>query len=57
MALTKRIVELSGPPLIAITGACLLQTLPNGLLDFLSAWTLVSVPLGMMIGHCALSEG
>jgi hypothetical protein len=57
MALSKQIAELFGPPLMAMAGACLLQSLPYGVLDFLTAWTLFSVPLGMMVGHCALSEG
>ena len=56
MALANRILELTGPPLIAIASAYLLRLLPNGILDFLTVWVLVSLPLGLMIGHCALSE-
>lgn len=56
MQLARRTMELGGPPLVAIAAACLLRSLPEGVLDFLTAWTLISVPLGIVVGHCALSE-
>ncbi|MBS0640290.1 MAG: hypothetical protein U1E70_01255 [Acetobacteraceae bacterium] len=56
MQLAKRTVELGGPPLVAMGAACLLQSLPQGVLDFLTAWMLVSLPVGIVVGHCALSE-
>ena len=56
MDLAWRVLEMGGPPLIGIATACLLHSLPEGMVDFLTAWTLVSLPIGMVIGHCALSE-
>jgi hypothetical protein len=56
MGLTRRILEMSGPVVLVAAGACLLQSLPESVLEFLTAWTLVSVPVGVVIGHCALSE-
>jgi hypothetical protein len=56
MVFTRRILEVGGPILLVAVGACLLQSLPDGVLEFLTAWTLVSVPVGVVIGHCALSE-
>jgi len=42
--------------LLVAAGASLLQSLPESVLEFLTAWVLVSVPVGVVIGHCALSE-
>jgi hypothetical protein len=56
MEFTKRILEVGGPILVVAVGTCLFQTLPESVLEFLTVWTLVSVPAGVVIGHCALSE-
>jgi hypothetical protein len=56
MGLTRRVLEIGGPILLVAAGVCLLQSLPEGVLEFLTAWTMVSVPAGIVIGHCALSE-
>ncbi|MFL5280335.1 MAG: hypothetical protein ACJ8AW_04900 [Rhodopila sp.] len=56
MVLAKRALEVGGPPLIAAGLACLLQFLPQSLMDFIMAWTLLSLPVGVLVGHCALGE-
>ena len=56
MELTTRALDLGGPPLIAAVGIFLLPLLPLGVLEVLTAWTLLSVPVGIVLGHCALSE-
>lgn len=56
MGLTRRVLEIAWPMLLVAAGASLLQSLPESVLEFLTAWVLVSVPVGVVIGHCALSE-
>jgi hypothetical protein len=34
----------------------LLLLLPNQVLAILAAWALASLPIGVLIGHCVLSE-
>jgi hypothetical protein len=34
----------------------LLLLLPNEVLAILAAWALASLPIGVLIGHCVLSE-
>ena len=34
----------------------LLRVLPSPLLTLLTAWILVSFPIGVLLGHCVLSE-
>ncbi|MDR3534093.1 MAG: hypothetical protein P4L90_26455 [Rhodopila sp.] len=45
-----------GPPAIVAVGGFLLHLLPIEVLSILTAWTLASFPIGVLIGHCALSE-
>jgi hypothetical protein len=45
-----------GPAALVATGIFVLQLLPAQILDVLTAWTLASFPIGVLIGHCALSE-
>jgi hypothetical protein len=52
----KGAISIIGPPLMAAVCAYLLHLLPSSVLIFLTAWTLVSFPIGVLIGHCALSE-
>jgi len=56
MALAKRAFELASPPLIGVVLAWFLHALPHGVMEFLMAWTLLSLPIGVVIGHLALSE-
>jgi hypothetical protein len=41
--------------LVAIS-ILLLSVLPSQLLTLLTAWILVSFPIGVLLGHCVLSE-
>jgi hypothetical protein len=52
-------------PQLMITAGCLglvtlatwaVQVLPTEVSAVLSAWALTSLPIGVLIGHCALSE-
>jgi hypothetical protein len=56
MKFTQRVLELSGPILLVAVGTCLAQSLPESVLEFLIEWTLISIPAGIVIGHCLLSE-
>jgi hypothetical protein len=47
---------LMGLPLLVILAGTLLQVLPPIVAMWLLAWTLFSLPLGIAVGHCALSE-
>lgn len=49
-------VSLIGPPVIVAACVFLLHFLPNEVLVLLTAWILISFPIGVLIGHCALSE-
>ncbi|HEY0184330.1 MAG TPA: hypothetical protein VGC09_16080 [Rhodopila sp.] len=48
--------SLFGPPLLVAASVFLLNLLPGGLLAFLTAWVVLSVPVGLLVGHCILSE-
>ncbi len=58
----SRIMErfyLNGLILISLTSAIITmaaQVLPSHVLLWLAAWVLSSVPFGIGIGHCVLSE-
>ncbi len=56
MALAKRALEFGAPPLVGAAAALLLHALPPGVIEFLMAWTLLSLPVGVVVGHFALSE-
>jgi hypothetical protein len=45
-----------GPAALVAIGVFVLHLLPAQILNVLTAWTLVSFPIGVLIGHCALSE-
>jgi hypothetical protein len=45
-----------GPPAIVAITACLLLLLPSEVQVVLTVWTLASFPIGVLFGHCALSE-
>jgi hypothetical protein len=48
-------------PLAIIVAGCCLSQLPRSLvmeaLSILAVWLCISLPLGVVVGHCALSEG
>lgn len=50
------LIELLGPAVIAAVSVFLLYFLPGEVRAFLTAWGLTSVPIGVLIGHCVLSE-
>jgi ABC-type multidrug transport system permease subunit len=39
-----------------VTAVYAVQMLPAEVSNFLMAWILLSCPIGVLIGHCALSE-
>ena len=45
-----------GTPALVAASIFLLHLLPGALLSLLTAWFLVSFPIGVLIGHCALGE-
>lgn len=45
-----------GPPVAAVLIVFFIYVLPREVVTVLIAWTLVSFPIGVLIGHCALSE-
>ena len=47
---------LVSPPIIVGLTACLVHVASVEVLSFLMAWTTLSIPVGVLIGHCALSE-
>ena len=44
------------PALIVAVGACVVHSMPAGMLTLLTAWVLTSFPAGILFGHCALGE-
>lgn len=44
------------PLLIAALVACILYSLPSTVLYYLLLWTLASVPIGILMGHCVLRD-
>lgn len=44
------------PLLIAVLTVCVLYSLPSRVLSFLLLWTLASVPIGVLMGHCVLRD-
>lgn len=42
---------------LVVAVACLVHIMPYWVLACIAAWVLVSVPVGVLMGHCALSEG
>jgi hypothetical protein len=50
------LLAILGPTVLVAACVWLLHMLPGEVLTFLTAWTLASFPIGVLIGHCALSE-
>ena len=53
---SPRLVSIIGPPASIVAAALVLHLLPKEVLAFLAAWILLSLPIGVLIGHCVLSE-
>lgn len=51
-----RLLSMAGPAATAVMSAYLIHLLPNEVRMALAAWTLMSVPIGVLFGHCVLSE-
>lgn len=45
-----------GASLLVITIAIALNFLPTGVAMLIAAWMVLSVPVGIAVGHCALGE-
>jgi uncharacterized iron-regulated membrane protein len=56
MGMNQRIVEMAAPASLVGLVAGIVFVLPRDVLDLLTAWTLLSLPIGIVIGHFALSE-
>ncbi|HBK07416.1 MAG TPA: hypothetical protein DDZ81_16450 [Acetobacteraceae bacterium] len=49
-------VSLVGPPITVAVCVLMLYMLPHAVMVVLTVWTLGSFPIGVLIGHCVLSE-
>ncbi len=50
------LVSVLGPPAIVAITALLLAMMPSEVRIALTVWTLASFPIGVLFGHCVLSE-
>jgi hypothetical protein len=50
------LIAILGPPTLVAAALLVLHMLPSEVLTFLTGWTLASFPIGVLIGHCVLSE-
>jgi hypothetical protein len=50
------VVSVLGPPTIVAVTALLLIVIPSEVRVVLTVWTLASFPIGVLFGHCVLSE-
>jgi len=49
-------IAMLGTLALVVISIFLLRVLPCPLLTILTAWILVSIPIGVLLGHCVLSE-
>ena len=49
-------IAILGPPALVAMILFMLHMLPAQVLGMLTVWILASFPIGVLIGHCALSE-
>jgi hypothetical protein len=56
MQATHRLSSILGPPFLVASTASVLYLTPAAVLGLLAAWTLVSIPVGILLGHCVLRE-
>ncbi len=47
---------LIGACLLVVTAASALHFLPSGIASLVAGWMVLSVPAGIAVGHCVLSE-
>jgi hypothetical protein len=45
-----------GSSAMAAAGVSLIFLLPGDVITILTVWTLASLPIGILIGHCVLNE-
>jgi hypothetical protein len=50
------LVALLGTPVVVALSIFVVHLLPNSVLTILMAWVVASLPIGVLIGHCVLSE-
>lgn len=50
------LITILGTPVLIGAAIFLLHLLPSEVLTILTAWILASFPIGVLIGHCVLSE-
>ncbi len=50
------LIAIVGTPAVLAVSIVLLHLLPSEVLTILTAWILASFPIGVLIGHCVLSE-
>jgi hypothetical protein len=50
------LVSILGPPVVVVASACGFYLLPVQAEALLLVWTLASLPIGVLFGHCVLSE-
>jgi len=53
---SNKIASMLGPPAVVVLTTWSLYSLPVEVLGLLSAWILTSIPIGVLVGHCALGE-
>lgn len=50
------LIAILGTPALVAVSIVMLHLLPSEMLNILMAWILASFPIGVLIGHCVLSE-
>lgn len=50
------VTAILGTPALVAAGIFVLHMLAREVLTFLMVWILASFPIGVLVGHCALSE-
>lgn len=50
------LIAMVGVPVLLLASIVVLHLLPSEVLTVLTAWILGSFPIGVLIGHCVLSE-
>jgi hypothetical protein len=50
------LIAMIGVPVLLLASVVALHALPCQVLTILTAWILASLPIGVLVGHCVLSE-
>jgi CBS-domain-containing membrane protein len=53
---SMRLVSILGPPVVVVASAYAFYLLPVQAETLLLIWMLASLPIGVLFGHCVLSE-